>query len=31
VKPKPKPRRTLYGGSRRPLTSEEASAKMDDR
>ena len=31
VKPKPKPRRTLYGGSRRPLTSEEVSAKMDDR
>ena len=28
---KPKPRRTLYGGSRRPLTSEEVSAKRDSR
>lgn len=28
---KPKPRRTLYGGSRRPLTSDEVSAGMDDR
>jgi hypothetical protein len=31
VKPKPKPRRTLYGGSRRPLTTEEVSAKREDR
>lgn len=31
VKPKPKPRRTVYGGSRRPLTTEEVSAKRDDR
>lgn len=31
AKPKTKPRRTLYGGSRRPLTTEEVSAKRDDR
>ena len=31
AKPKVKPRKTLYGGRRRPLTSDEVSANRDDR